>query len=222
MTRALVIGSGGREHALAWGLARSPEVDDLFCAPGNLGMAALGECRPVRANDPAAVVALAERPAPRSRGDRSGGTTGRRGRRRARCGRTPRVRMLGRRGRARRVQSLDEGRARECRGADRAPRHVRRRPGGRGVRLPRDTPRAVRREDRRPGRGEGCHRHRIDRRRACSSARVLVGRGVRRRGPCVRHRGGHDRTRALGLRALRRYERATVRDCAGSQAGIRR
>ncbi len=60
MTRALVIGSGGREHALAWGLARSPEVDDLFCAPGNLGMAALGECRPVRANDPAAVVALAD------------------------------------------------------------------------------------------------------------------------------------------------------------------
>ena len=60
-TRVLVVGSGGREHALAWGLARSPLVDEIVCAPGNAGMAALGECVPVDVMDPAAVGALADR-----------------------------------------------------------------------------------------------------------------------------------------------------------------
>jgi phosphoribosylamine--glycine ligase len=59
MVRVLVIGSGGREHALAWGLARSSQVDDVICAPGNPGMAALGECVPVVATDPDAVADLA-------------------------------------------------------------------------------------------------------------------------------------------------------------------
>ncbi len=58
-TRVLVIGGGGREHALAWGLARSPHVDDVVCAPGNPGMAQLGECLSVAAADPAAVADLA-------------------------------------------------------------------------------------------------------------------------------------------------------------------
>ncbi len=40
----LVIGSGGREHALAWSLASSPKTGRLFCAPGNGGMAELAEC----------------------------------------------------------------------------------------------------------------------------------------------------------------------------------
>jgi phosphoribosylamine---glycine ligase len=57
--KILVIGSGGREHALAWALARSRHVDDIVCAPGNPGMAELGECMPVVASDPAAVVDLA-------------------------------------------------------------------------------------------------------------------------------------------------------------------
>jgi phosphoribosylamine--glycine ligase len=60
MARALVIGSGGREHALAWGLARSSHVSELVCAPGNPGMSSLGECRPVDTADPGAVVALAK------------------------------------------------------------------------------------------------------------------------------------------------------------------
>ena len=58
--RVLVVGSGGREHALTWALARSPEVDEVVCAPGNPGMESLGECTPLDASDPAAIAALAD------------------------------------------------------------------------------------------------------------------------------------------------------------------
>src|SRR5690348_2849744 len=58
--RVLVVGSGGREHAPGWGLARSPEVDEVVSAPGNPGMAELGECHPLTVDDPAAVAALAD------------------------------------------------------------------------------------------------------------------------------------------------------------------
>jgi phosphoribosylamine--glycine ligase len=57
--RALVVGSGGREHALAWSLSRSADLDELHAAPGNPGIAALAHCHPVRADDPAALVSLA-------------------------------------------------------------------------------------------------------------------------------------------------------------------
>ncbi len=59
--RVLVIGSGGREHALVWGLARSPEVSTLFAAPGNPGMARHAKCVPVTADALDELVALAER-----------------------------------------------------------------------------------------------------------------------------------------------------------------
>jgi phosphoribosylamine---glycine ligase len=49
--RVLVVGSGGREHALAWKLARSPRLEALHAAPGNPGIAQLGQCHPVRAED---------------------------------------------------------------------------------------------------------------------------------------------------------------------------
>ena len=55
----LVVGQGGREHALAWSLSRSAAVDDLHAAPGNPGIAALATCHPVRADDPAALYSLA-------------------------------------------------------------------------------------------------------------------------------------------------------------------
>jgi phosphoribosylamine--glycine ligase len=57
--KILVVGSGGREHALAWKIARSPLVTSVVCAPGNPGMAALGEVAAVAAVDVAGQVALA-------------------------------------------------------------------------------------------------------------------------------------------------------------------
>ena len=54
-----MVGSGGREHALAWSLSRSADVDDLHAAPGNPGIAALATCHPVRADDHAALSSLA-------------------------------------------------------------------------------------------------------------------------------------------------------------------
>jgi len=56
----LLIGSGGREHALAWKIAASPLVGRLVCAPGNPGMTALAECLPVKDVDVAGQVALAK------------------------------------------------------------------------------------------------------------------------------------------------------------------
>jgi len=55
----LLVGSGGREHALAWALSRSDSLDELHAAPGNPGIATLAHCHPVRADDHAALVSLA-------------------------------------------------------------------------------------------------------------------------------------------------------------------
>ena len=49
--KVLIVGSGGREHALAWKIAQSPMVDKLYCAPGNGGIAALAQCIPIKAMD---------------------------------------------------------------------------------------------------------------------------------------------------------------------------
>src|SRR6476619_7920156 len=57
--KVLLVGSGGREHALAWSLARSPLLSELHAAPGNPGIAELASCHPVRADDPATLVPLA-------------------------------------------------------------------------------------------------------------------------------------------------------------------
>src|SRR5271169_4797866 len=57
--RVLVIGSGGREHALCWTLAASPVLTKLWCAPGNPGIAQVAECVPIGAMDFPALVAFA-------------------------------------------------------------------------------------------------------------------------------------------------------------------
>jgi len=58
--RILVIGSGGREHAIAWKLAESPHTSELYCAPGNAGIAEIATRLPVNVNDPISLAALAE------------------------------------------------------------------------------------------------------------------------------------------------------------------
>jgi phosphoribosylamine---glycine ligase len=55
----LLVGSGGREHALAWKLSESPSVTGLHAAPGSPGIARLGECHPIRAEDGEGLLALA-------------------------------------------------------------------------------------------------------------------------------------------------------------------
>ncbi len=55
----LLLGGGGREHALAWRLAQSPLLTRLWCAPGSAAMAALGDCVPLDPCDPAAVAIFA-------------------------------------------------------------------------------------------------------------------------------------------------------------------
>jgi phosphoribosylamine--glycine ligase len=56
--KVLVVGGGGREHALCWATAGSPLVDALWCAPGNAGIAQEAECVPVAASDVAGIVKL--------------------------------------------------------------------------------------------------------------------------------------------------------------------
>jgi phosphoribosylamine--glycine ligase len=56
--RALLLGSGGRESALAWGLSRSPSVEELIVAPGNPGTDAFAESAAIDASSPDEVLAL--------------------------------------------------------------------------------------------------------------------------------------------------------------------
>lgn len=56
----LILGSGGREHALAWKIAASPLTDKLYCAPGNAGIAQEAECVAIDITDHAAVIAFAK------------------------------------------------------------------------------------------------------------------------------------------------------------------
>lgn len=58
--KVLVIGSGGREHALVWKLAQSPRVTKLYCAPGNAGIEQLATCVPIPANDVSGLKSFAQ------------------------------------------------------------------------------------------------------------------------------------------------------------------
>src|SRR5256886_17505232 len=58
--KILVVGSGGREHALAWKLRQSPHAEHIFCAPGNAGTADIGENVAIPAADLGALVRFAK------------------------------------------------------------------------------------------------------------------------------------------------------------------
>lgn len=58
--KVLVVGSGGREHAIVWKLAQSPRVEKLYCAPGNGGIGDIAECIPVNALDVEGMVKAAK------------------------------------------------------------------------------------------------------------------------------------------------------------------
>ena len=57
----LIVGGGGREHAIAAALKKSPKVDKLYCAPGNGGISRIAECFPVKATDLDGICALAQK-----------------------------------------------------------------------------------------------------------------------------------------------------------------
>lgn len=58
--KVLVVGGGGREHAICWKLSQSSKVTELFCAPGNAGIADVATCVPVKATDVEGMVAWAK------------------------------------------------------------------------------------------------------------------------------------------------------------------
>ena len=58
--KILIVGSGGREHALAWKIAQSPKVDKIYCAPGNAGIGQIAECVPIGAMEFDALAAFAK------------------------------------------------------------------------------------------------------------------------------------------------------------------
>src|SRR5688572_17883701 len=61
--KILIVGSGAREHAIAWKLAQERDVSDVICTPGNPGIAATARCVPGDAGSPADILALAAREA---------------------------------------------------------------------------------------------------------------------------------------------------------------
>ncbi|KAF1086431.1 Phosphoribosylamine--glycine ligase [Sporotomaculum syntrophicum] len=59
--KVLIVGGGGREHALAWKISRSPRVKKIFCGPGNAGIARLAECVDIQDNNIPAIIDLVRR-----------------------------------------------------------------------------------------------------------------------------------------------------------------
>ena len=191
--RVLLLGSGGREHALALGLAADPNVEQLIAAPGNPGIAAVADLRDIDPADAQAVVALAVEVARRSRRGRAGGplVAGAADAVRAEGIACSARRRLPRSWRAPRRSPRSHGRGRR---ADRGAWPARRR--RRSTAALDEVRRAVRRQGRRAGRRQGRRGHR-DRAVALAHAAELRHRSSSRststapRSRCSPHRRNH-------------------------------
>ncbi|MEJ0000211.1 MAG: phosphoribosylamine--glycine ligase N-terminal domain-containing protein [Verrucomicrobiota bacterium] len=117
--KILLIGSGGREHALAWRLRQDDPAVELFTAPGNAGTAALGTNLPISATDLDALVAWAVREKPRPDHRRARGAAVRRRGGPLRAGGPRHLRPERGRGAAGGQQGLHQGTAAAPRSADR-------------------------------------------------------------------------------------------------------
>ena len=208
--RVLVIGSGGREHALCWALAASPLLDTLWCAPGNPGTAQAARNVDIPVTDIAGLVRFAGDNRVGPRRPRPRGAAGGRPRRCAGGGRDRLLRAERRGGPARSEQELHQGAVRRRRDPHRALGAVRR-PGG-GARIRHPPGRADRGEGRRAGRRQG------------GGGGGDRGRGARRDRRARRaagDRGGAGRRGGVVLRALRRHRCRSARRRAGPQAARR-
>ena len=114
--KVLLVGSGGREHALAWKIAQSPRLSRLWIAPGNPGTARLGENVPLAADDVPGLVELCPPERRRPGGGRPGSRPGSRAERRPGGSRDRRLWPLPGRGRDRDLQGLRQA-------VHAAPRH---------------------------------------------------------------------------------------------------
>ncbi|HQL41007.1 MAG TPA: phosphoribosylamine--glycine ligase family protein, partial [Candidatus Omnitrophota bacterium] len=56
--KVLIVGSGGREHVLAWKLRQSKKVKEIFCAPGNGGISQIATCVPLSSDDVSGLLAF--------------------------------------------------------------------------------------------------------------------------------------------------------------------
>ncbi len=199
----LLVGAGAREHALAWRLAQSPSLTELHAAPGNPGIAALGVCHPVRADDGDGLLGLARDARDRPRGDRPGGAARRRRRGRAPAKRHRRVRAERGGGADRGLEDVREG------GAARGRRTGRRHALGRAAALRGQGGRPRRRQ-----RASSCAAPRTSSRRRCERCRALGG------GMVIEEL--LEGQRGLAVRDLRRPPRRPGRRGAGLQADRRR
>ena len=219
--RVLVVGGGGREHALVHSFVQSSLAPQVFCAPGNAGIAAEADCVPIGADDVLALLefALKERPDLTVIGPEAplvAGVTD--------VFRERGLLVFGPDARAARMEGSKVF-AKEVMGEAGAPtggysKHIDRRVGARRARPPDRLP--GRRQGRRPRRRQG-RDHRQGRGRGARRGRGHArGEVVRRRRRGRRRRGAPRRQRGLAARPLRRRDRRAPRPRPGLQAHLRR